>query len=342
MSDNKRYYYLKLKDNFFDSEEIKILESLPNGIYYSNLLIKLYLRSLKFQGALRFNEYIPYDENMIATITNLNIDVVRSGLKVLASMNLIEKLDDGTIYMINIQSFIGKSSSEGDRKKLYREKIQKEKLLLDQNKQDNCLKEMDICPEVFKESKGTLGDKSTPDIENRDKELENRYRDTKDSELESRVKDKRSKEIGESAHKDKNKDKDMDIEKAESCRANIKSNEEVESLSVSLLKYFDNITCSVGRINLGALKSAISIHGATNVKKAMDKALEMNKPTMIYINGILKNWRMEGYSEEGKGENGGLRKNISTNTSKKIRGFKPKQCRRITEGEPQELWEEIL
>ena len=38
MSDNKKYYYLKLKDNFFDSDEIKILEQMKNGYKYSNKL----------------------------------------------------------------------------------------------------------------------------------------------------------------------------------------------------------------------------------------------------------------------------------------------------------------
>ncbi|HBK5231260.1 TPA: phage replisome organizer N-terminal domain-containing protein, partial [Enterococcus faecium] len=50
MSDNKRYYYLKLKENFFDSDEMVLLESMPDGYIYSNILLKLYLRSLKHEG----------------------------------------------------------------------------------------------------------------------------------------------------------------------------------------------------------------------------------------------------------------------------------------------------
>lgn len=50
MSNNEKYYYLKLKEDFFDSPEIKILESMPNGYKYSNLLLKLYLKALKFDG----------------------------------------------------------------------------------------------------------------------------------------------------------------------------------------------------------------------------------------------------------------------------------------------------
>jgi len=44
MSDNKRYYYMRLKEDYFDSEEMIILESMQDGYLYSNILLKLYLR----------------------------------------------------------------------------------------------------------------------------------------------------------------------------------------------------------------------------------------------------------------------------------------------------------
>lgn len=130
MSDNKKYYYLKLKENFFESEEVRIMEAMPNGMYYSNLLLKLYLKSLKREGELRFNDFIPYSTEMIATITNINIDIVRSGIQVLQQMKLIEILDDGSIYMMNIQNFIGQSSTEADRVRAYRSEIDKKKKCL--------------------------------------------------------------------------------------------------------------------------------------------------------------------------------------------------------------------
>ena len=66
MSDNKKYYYLRLKDNFFDSDELKILESMKDGYLYSNILLKLYLRSLKNDGKLVFNDRIPYSADMLS------------------------------------------------------------------------------------------------------------------------------------------------------------------------------------------------------------------------------------------------------------------------------------
>jgi len=38
VADNKKYYYIRLKENFFDSDEIKLLESVPNeGYKFSNI-----------------------------------------------------------------------------------------------------------------------------------------------------------------------------------------------------------------------------------------------------------------------------------------------------------------
>lgn len=124
---DKGYYYLRLKENFFETDELKILESLENGYLYSNILLKLYLKALKNDGKLTFNEFIPYDTKMLATITGHNIDVVEKAIKIFQNMHLIDILDNGTIYMLDMQKMIGSISSEGIRKAEYREKIRLEK-----------------------------------------------------------------------------------------------------------------------------------------------------------------------------------------------------------------------
>lgn len=127
MSDNKKYYYLKLRDNFFDNDDIVILESMPDGILYSNILLKLYLRSLKNNGKLMFNDRIPYNAQMLSTITRQPIAVVEKAVGIFKEMGLIEVLDNGAIYMLDIQNFIGSSNTEADRKREYRRKIALEK-----------------------------------------------------------------------------------------------------------------------------------------------------------------------------------------------------------------------
>lgn len=127
MSDNKKYYYMRLREDFFDSDELLVLESLPDGHLYSNILLKLYLRSLHGNGRLMFNDAIPYNAQMIATITRHQVGTVERALKTFLEMGLIEILDSGAIYMMNIQNYIGSSSTEADRIRAYRDRIRQEK-----------------------------------------------------------------------------------------------------------------------------------------------------------------------------------------------------------------------
>ena len=132
MSDNKKYYYLKLVDNFYERDEMIILESMPDGYMYSNILLKLYLRSLKNEGKLMFNNRIPYNASMLANVTRFPVAVVEKAIAIFKELGLIEVLDNGAIYMLDIQNFIGKSSTEADRKRLYISKIEEEKKSLGQ------------------------------------------------------------------------------------------------------------------------------------------------------------------------------------------------------------------
>ncbi len=164
LADNKRYYYLKLKENFFDSDEMVLLESMPDGYIYSNILLKLYLRSLKHEGKLMFNDRIPFNSTMLATITRHSVGVVEKAVQIFQELRLIDVLDNGAIYMSDIQNFIGKSSTEADRKRIYRQKIEEEKQNLITSGQTS-----DKCP-----------DKTTPELE-LEKEL--------DIEIEKEIKD---------------------------------------------------------------------------------------------------------------------------------------------------------
>ena len=124
MSDNKKYYYLRLKDNFFDGDELKILESMKDGYLYSNILLKLYLRSLKNDGKLVVNDRIPYNAEMLASVTGHQIGTIKQALSIFKDLGLIDVLENGAIYMLDIQKFIGRGSSEADRKREYRQRIE--------------------------------------------------------------------------------------------------------------------------------------------------------------------------------------------------------------------------
>jgi predicted phage replisome organizer/uncharacterized phage protein (TIGR02220 family) len=152
MADNKKYYYLKLKDNFFDSDSMIVLESMPDGYLYSNILLKLYLRSLKNEGKLMFNDRIPYNSTILAQVVRHNVGVVEKALKIFKELDLIEIMDNGAIYILDIQNFIGHSSSEADRIREYRNKVNDEKdVQMLQQTYDKCTPEIEI--ELEKELK---------------------------------------------------------------------------------------------------------------------------------------------------------------------------------------------
>lgn len=131
MADNQKYYYLKLKENFFDSDELKILESKPEGYIYSNILLKLYLKSLRNEGKLMYRDIIPYTPEVLATLTGHSTGNIEKALKMFENLGLIEILDNGTIYMMDIQNFIGKSSTEADRQREYYNRVKEEKACIE-------------------------------------------------------------------------------------------------------------------------------------------------------------------------------------------------------------------
>ena len=152
MSDNRKYYYLKLKENYFDEDAIVLLESMQDGVLYSNILLKLYLKSLKNGGKLQLDENIPYTAQMIATITRQQVGTVERALQIFMKLGLVEPLPDGALYMSNIELLIGQSSTEGERKRRARLALQGQKALQGAVA-DKCPPyRADICPpEIEKE-----------------------------------------------------------------------------------------------------------------------------------------------------------------------------------------------
>lgn len=116
----KKYYWLKLKRDFFKRHDVRIIEAMPNGKDYILFYLKMLLESIDHDGMLRFSDAIPYDENMLSVITNTNIDVVRTAMKVFIELKMLEVFDDRTIYMSEVEKLIGSESASAERVRKHR------------------------------------------------------------------------------------------------------------------------------------------------------------------------------------------------------------------------------
>lgn len=130
MSKSYNYYYLKLKEDFFDRDEIIELESFPQGVNYLNVLIKMYLYSLKNDGRLVVNGKIPCTLNMLSHITNHSLETVEKAVELFHELKLI-RTEDGILCFDDIEK--GKSSTEADKKRERRRKIPKEQRTMDKS-----------------------------------------------------------------------------------------------------------------------------------------------------------------------------------------------------------------
>ncbi len=120
---DKRYYWLKLKRDFFKRHDIQIIENMPNGKDYILFYLKLLCESVDHDGNLRFSEEIPYDENMLATITNTNVDIVRSAIKIFSQLHMMEVMDDGTYYMKEVNKMLGSETYWAMKKREQKQKV---------------------------------------------------------------------------------------------------------------------------------------------------------------------------------------------------------------------------
>jgi len=118
----KKYYWLKLKRDFFKRHDIRIIEELPNGKEYLLFYLKLLVESIDHEGALRFSDTVPYNEQMLSVITNTNIDIVRSAMKLFIELKMMDVLDDATIYMKEVNTMIGSETRWAEKKRVQRQK----------------------------------------------------------------------------------------------------------------------------------------------------------------------------------------------------------------------------
>lgn len=109
-NENKRFYWLKLKEDFFEEEAMKRVEEQENGTKYSLFYLKLCLKSLKSNGRLIRNVgdmIIPYDIKKLAEITRTDLDTAMFAMGLFENIGLVQILDTGEFYLCKIDEMVG-------------------------------------------------------------------------------------------------------------------------------------------------------------------------------------------------------------------------------------------
>lgn len=156
-TNNKKYYWLKLKEDFFEDDTINWIEEQENGKEYCLFYLKLCLKSLKTNGILIRNVgqmLIPYDVKKLAEITNTPADTVRVAMEVFKSIGLIQILENGEIYMAQLKNMVGSETSKAQLMRNKRAREKEAKLAAGNNVTKalpNCYTEKEIEKEKEKE-----------------------------------------------------------------------------------------------------------------------------------------------------------------------------------------------
>ncbi len=168
----KKYYWLKLKEDFFDDDAIGWLEEQPKGKEYALFYLKLCLKSLKTDGILVRNVgtmLVPYDMKKLSEITKTEVDTVIVAMELLKNIGLVEILEDGKIFLPGLRQMVG-SESQWARYKKKDGKL--ENFQQDSNKIPKKLQQdsNDSRLENFQQDSNSVPKKLQ--AENRDKEIE--------------------------------------------------------------------------------------------------------------------------------------------------------------------------
>ena len=117
--DATKFYWLQLREDFFDEDAIDWLEEQPNGKEYSLFYLKLCVKSLRTNGVLIRrvgNMLLPYDHVKLGELTKTSPDTVIVAMNLLLQIGLVERLENGELYLTQVENMIG-SQSKGAFKK---------------------------------------------------------------------------------------------------------------------------------------------------------------------------------------------------------------------------------
>ena len=348
--------WIKMQTDMYDNPKIKVIDSMEDN----NLIHYIWTRSILLAGKsnmggdLYLTSKMPYTMKTLAIEFNRTVEEVKRAYKVLLKFEMIELTEDKVFRIKNWSKYQSVDELEKIRKQncarvaKYREKKREEKRAAENNseeiKDDNKKNSESIDDfdkstdgknsESFKIDNNSSDESEEEDVKKIDEEVKSNGNVTCNDDNNSKcnktivtVMQENKKETKKKNKKKREKDNEED---------GVSQSDDISSDVIELSNYCEEITGRVGILDIGALKLLVNMHGKENVKKAINKAIELGKTNMPYISGILSNWRKEGYPNDDVGGNkyGGKCNNKDNESdTNKFKDFKPKEPRKLSEEE---------
>lgn len=274
MAEPKRYYWLRLHKDFFQKKEIKRLRRVAGGDTYTIIYLKMLLRSIIDCGKLYFDGY----EDTFVSELALDIDEDEQNVQItvnyLLKNGLLIECENDEYYLPEASNNTGSETAAASRMRKLRDK----------SKDLECNNVTPLCNNV------------TPMLQECSQSLQTCY-----GEIEKEIEiDNRDRDIDIVRHRDR----DITI-------STTRENKEIENSQsltpMSNIDIYDLWTNSFGVISSfvkGSLDDLIAEYGLVNVADALRIAKERGKSRVQYVEGILKNQRLE---NGANGRNGSTR-----------------------------------
>lgn len=118
----KRYYWLKLKEDFFSSPKIKKLRRIAGGDTYTIIYLKMQLLSVKNSGVIEFSGVENTFEEELSLVLDEDVDNISVTLRFLESQNLIESDGENSFLLKEAAECIGSECESAERMRAFRDR----------------------------------------------------------------------------------------------------------------------------------------------------------------------------------------------------------------------------
>lgn len=124
----KRYYWLKLKEDYFNSPKIKKLRKIAGGDTYTIIYLKMQLLSIKNKGIIEYEKIEPTFEEELALKLDEDVENVKITLAYIEAQGLIDKNENDEFLLFEASNNVGSECESAERVRQFRER-ENQKLL---------------------------------------------------------------------------------------------------------------------------------------------------------------------------------------------------------------------